>query len=330
MSAPLFSIILPSFNRAGMLRAAVRSVAAQTCRDFELLVMDDGSTDDTPSVAAEFGSDPRIVWTRSAENRGQHVRRNEAIRRAKARFITFLDSDDLYLPERLELFKTAIEKRPSTAFWFSNAYVHRFGRIIGRVFPPCRAIPEGKVPGYYAVGDEHLPYLTTNVAIAAEQFKKVGLFREDLKILEDTELYARMLAAGAEVGVIRQPTSIRRIHEAQITRDYAKDFEESSIALDSGSVPPEIRETLKKKLAIETGTYFLKDLQPAKARAYFERAGYRGANYWATYLPPRFLELPKKLRRAYLEWGGSPLRRDEFDRVETLVRELTTDALRSR
>jgi glycosyltransferase involved in cell wall biosynthesis len=294
---PFFTVILPTFNRAAMAREAIRSVLWQTFEDFELRVVDDGSTDDTPALEAEFASDKRVVWTRAPKNQGQHRCRNLALRAAQGRYVTFLDSDDWYLPERLEAFKRLIEERPAAGFFFSNAYVLREGRVTGRLFDPARPIPQGRVPGWYAVGEEHLPYVTTNLVIRRQAFEQVGYYREDMKILEDTELYARMLGSGLEVASSPECLAVRRLHEGQITRDYEVDYRESLEAFRAGGASEEQAQAYGRRLAAELAVYFLKDLQPARAREFFDRAGRRPAAYWATYVPVPLLAAAKKLRR---------------------------------
>jgi glycosyltransferase involved in cell wall biosynthesis len=266
MAEPLFSVILPTYNRARMAVAAVLSVLGQTESDWELLVVDDGSTDNTLELLGRLPQDPRVRIIARQENRGQHVCRNFAIGESRGKFITFLDSDDLYLPERLATFKMAAQNRPEIGFWFSNAVQRRDGVIIDYLFTPEREIPEGQVPGHYAVGDEYLPYVTTNIAVERGAFDKFGRYREDLKILEDTELYVRMLAGGLKVGVIRQPLSVRTLHAGQITGDYHKDFEEALIALKAGDPAPEVFARKRRKLAIEVATYMFKNVQPDQAR----------------------------------------------------------------
>ncbi len=287
-----------------MLRTALRSVLSQTCQDYECFVLDDGSTDETPAVFEEFRKEKSLSLIRFENNRRQHVRRNYAIRRATGRFISFLDSDDIWLPRRLEVFKHAIEKRPETGFWFSNAYLLRGRRIIGTVFNPSRDLLEGPATGWYAVGDEHIPYLTTNLAVRREIFNQVGFFREDMKILEDTELYARMLASGVLVGAIREPLSIRRLHLAQITMDHVTAYKECLMALEAGKIPPQQKEVERLKLARKTAEYLLKSLRPIEARQFIltelGEAGRRLWVYWATFIPKPLLAWARKMREFYL------------------------------
>jgi glycosyltransferase involved in cell wall biosynthesis len=328
MSSPLFSVILPTYNRAAMLRTAIRSVLAQTFADYECFVIDDGSTDRTPAVFEEFKGERRLRLHRFEDNRRQHVRRNFAITLAHGAFVTFLDSDDLWLPRRLELFAEAIRERPETGFWFSNAYLWRYGRVVGTVFDPERPIPEGRVPGWYAVGDRFLPYLTSNLAVSRGAFERVGRFREDMKILEDTELYARMLASGLTVGVLRMPLAVRRLHEAQITHDYAVDFEESLLALQSGGAPTEEFEAARHRLALEIAAYFVKGLQPQNTHDFLRRhAGHRGSAYWRILLlslaPRALLKAAKDLRAEALALRHHPwFAPKEFERVRRYVEAL--------
>jgi glycosyltransferase involved in cell wall biosynthesis len=306
---PFCAVVMPTYNRARRTAAAVRSVLAQTEGDFELWVVDDGSTDDTRAVLAQF-KDPRLHLVFNNVNQGQHVCRNQAIKASQSPWIAFLDSDDLFLPERLSRLKAAAEARPKTGFWFTNAYVHRYGRIIGLLFNPKRDIPEGKVPGYFAVGDRKLPYVTTTVMLRREAFDKTGFFRRDLRILEDTELYARMLGDGLEVGVLRDPLAVRFLHEGQITRDYWRDYMEALEALHSGNPPPQVEAQAKRDLALEVAEYLWRALKPKEAREFLLKelgASARKTNLFRrTYLPFSILKLGRSSRELYLRARHHP------------------------
>lgn len=309
-----------------MLRSAIRSVLWQSCRDFECFVLDDGSSDETSKVFAEFSSLERFRWHRFDKNQGQHFCRNFAIQRAAGRYITFLDSDDLWLPNRLEEFKKAAEFRPEVGFWFSNAYLWRYERVIGPMFSPERVIPEGVVSGYYAVGEKYLPHVTTNVAIKREAFQEAGFFRQDMKILEDTELYARILGKGFPVGVIRKPLAVRRLHEEQITRDYEKDFEESIIALKSGGASKEVELSRREEIVREIALYQIKNLHPQKARGFLKTTASRRDSaycllYLLTFVPISLLRLSRWLRQIYARSRHhSWLTPEEYRKIEILLR----------
>jgi len=110
---PLVSIITPTFNRAHLISRAIRSVQAQTCQNWELWVVDDQSTDDTERVVKSF-NDQRINYLRHETNRGASAARNTGIKASRGKYVAFLDSDDEWIPSKLEsqlaLFQTASTK----------------------------------------------------------------------------------------------------------------------------------------------------------------------------------------------------------------------------
>src|SRR4051812_24472999 len=97
----LVSIIIPTYNRAAYLGAAIASVRAQTFADWELIVVDDGSTDETAAMLDEL-SDPRIRVLRIGHSGSESITRNAGLRLAEGEWVAFLDSDDLWVPEKLE------------------------------------------------------------------------------------------------------------------------------------------------------------------------------------------------------------------------------------
>ena len=109
--SPVVSVVLPVHNRADVLGRAIRSVLDQQFKDFELVVVDDGSTDGSVAAVKSF-DDPRIMLIELAENRGGNAARNAGVRAAKAPLIAFLDSDDTYLPEKLETVVAQFDQQP--------------------------------------------------------------------------------------------------------------------------------------------------------------------------------------------------------------------------
>lgn len=99
---PLVSVIIPTYNRAVLLPRALESVLEQTFEDFEVLVVDDASTDDTPMVMDAYHTDARVRYLRQSENRGVSAARNRGLREARGELIAFLDSDDEWMPHKIE------------------------------------------------------------------------------------------------------------------------------------------------------------------------------------------------------------------------------------
>ena len=152
--------------------------------------------------------DPRFKSLGSQKNQGMNAARNLALAVAQGRFITFLDSDDFWLPERLKEFRQRLEETPEVGFVFSNCYVLRFGLIVGTLFDPNKDIPEGVVPGHYGIGDKYLPYVTTNLAISGKSFKKWGFSKPDSKPRTQNSSRAswrRAAGGGAQAAAGRAP-----------------------------------------------------------------------------------------------------------------------------
>jgi teichuronic acid biosynthesis glycosyltransferase TuaG len=146
MSRPLVSVVMPTYNRRALLEASIDSVLAQILDDFELVIVDDASTDGTAEVLArEARKDPRIRVMRAAVNGGCDAARNLAMSSARGRYLAFLD-DDLFLPERLERAVVRLEAEPGFGAVFS-----RFGFIDAQ----GQALPWS--PGFLSVGESATP-----------------------------------------------------------------------------------------------------------------------------------------------------------------------------
>jgi len=109
---PTVSVIIPAYNRAHLIGRAIKSVLNQAYQDFELIIIDDCSTDNTDEVVREFQKkDNRIIYLKHDQNKGGSAARNTGIKVSKSEYIAFLDSDDEWLPEKLEIQMEAILKQ---------------------------------------------------------------------------------------------------------------------------------------------------------------------------------------------------------------------------
>jgi glycosyltransferase involved in cell wall biosynthesis len=122
MSAPLVSVIIPTYNRAALLCEAVESVLQQTYRNIEIIVIDDGSTDDTTAVMQKYAD--RVRYTRRP-NAGVNAARNLGLKQARGEFVALLDSDDLWATYKIELQVRLMKAFPDVGFTFSNFYIFR-------------------------------------------------------------------------------------------------------------------------------------------------------------------------------------------------------------
>lgn len=119
MTNEKISIIVPTYNREDFILEAVNSVLAQTVTNWELIIVDDGSTDDTYTVLEPLLKDNRIIYQKQ-ENQGQAVARQQALKIAKGSYIAFLDSDNRWLPNRLELGLKALKDNPQASISYGN------------------------------------------------------------------------------------------------------------------------------------------------------------------------------------------------------------------
>lgn len=185
---PIISIIIPTYNRERLIARSVKSVLNQTYQDFEIIIVDDASTDNTRELVAGF-NDERIRYVRHEENKGEAAARNTGIKAARGDYIAYQDSDDEWFPEKLaRQIKLLEDASPEvgviyTGFWKTENH--------GRTYIPFSWVNQKN-------GDIHKELLKGNfigspvVLIKRECFSKVGLFDERLRNLVDWEMWLRI------------------------------------------------------------------------------------------------------------------------------------------
>ena len=186
---PLVSVIIPTYNRAYLLPKAVESVLSQTFKDIELIVIDDASTDYTPELIRRYiekSSIPIFYW-KNKERLGPAASRNIGIKLAKGKFIAFLDSDDWFLPAKLEKQVEFFWKNPSYYLVQTEERWYKQGR---RIFP--KKIHR-KAKGYFFHRAVRLCVVSmSTVMVKKELFKEVGLFDPAFPVCEDYEFWLRV------------------------------------------------------------------------------------------------------------------------------------------
>lgn len=204
-----FSIVIPTYNRGALLRRAIVSCLGQSFPDFELLVVDDGSTDGTEEMVAAIG-DTRVRYIRQ-ENSGAARARNAGAEASTGRYIAFLDSDDEFLPAKLEAFHAAItaatergEPGLDNVVWYSPLYFHR--GVGNQAVKPDRGIEPGERVGDYLFVSGGMMQ-TSTLVIPRDLFLRVG-FNQQLRNLQDLDLCLRLEAAGAVFWMIATPLSV--------------------------------------------------------------------------------------------------------------------------
>jgi hypothetical protein len=182
---PAVTVVLPTYQRRDLVRRAVASVLAQTVDDFELIVVDDGSTDGTREALR--GVDSRLVYVRQ-ENAGVSAARNNALRLARGEIVAFLDSDNRWLPDHLETVTAALRRRPEAVLVTTTPSFVVAGRK-----PPAAARLVEPLPRLFAwnwVG------FVTGVAARRRALETAGGFDESFPVGEDGDLWLRMALLG--------------------------------------------------------------------------------------------------------------------------------------
>lgn len=215
MSLPLVTVVMPAYNVAPYLRDAVDSVRAQTCTDWELLIVDDGSTDATATIARECAAlDPRIRVVHQ-ENRGLSGARNTALRLGRGQFFSLLDSDDLWEPGFLESQIDAFARFPETALVSGSA------RLLGGPQHGQAARPE--IAGAPVltleemIGDESAVFIMTTFRRSVVE--AIGPFDTSKRRSEDWDFWLRAVLAGFVFRRNWRPLAWYRVREDSLSRD---------------------------------------------------------------------------------------------------------------
>lgn len=221
----LVSIVIPTYNRLPLLREAIDSVMSQDCEAWELLVVDDGSTDQTEAFISAL-SDPRIRWV-GLDHEGNVARvRNAGIHSAHGKYIAFLDSDDVWLQSKLR--KQIDEMHRENARWSYTAYA--------LIDEQRRQISSHAGTWKPLAGDIIAQVITTGAAVAISTLmversllETIGNFTEDptINLREDYDLVLR-LATAAAAAVVDEPLVLIRDHVGRTTRGFEDAFERTA------------------------------------------------------------------------------------------------------
>ena len=198
---PYFSVVIPLYNRAHLIQRTLKSVLEQTCQDFEIVIVDDGSSDNPEPVIRELADD-RIRYFRFP-NEGGGGARNRGVDLARGTYVAFLDSDDLFLPKKLEQFKALLTGDPLLIGYS----LMKVDRGVGRYWiRPTRGIRRDEDVGEYLfVSNEFIQ--TSTIVIPRELAAQVR-FDPSLRKGQDLDYCLRLQRAGARFVMIEEPLVI--------------------------------------------------------------------------------------------------------------------------
>ena len=219
---PKISVIIPSYNSGKFLNEAIESVVNQTYKNLEIIIVNDGSIDDTEKIAKEWQEkDKRVRYLKYQSNRGLPAARNTGIKNSQGDYLAFLDADDIWLPSKLE---TQLEKIKETKsdLIFSNWYIwsaksnHKSLAITKKIF--LGSLNQSRLLCLFIRRNLGNP---STALLKKEKLFEVGFFDEELFSSEDYDLWLRFILKGGKISFINQPLIYYRKHSEQMTtNDY--------------------------------------------------------------------------------------------------------------
>ncbi len=203
------SVIIPTYNRAGFLADAVDSVLAQTWNDFEILVVDDGSTDGTRNVAGRYGGQVRYLYK---ENEGPSSARNMGIKEARGVYVAFLDSDDVWEPEKLRIQMDFMGENSEVRLVCTDS------SLMGSTECRERKLRRDFIGNLFPILYSNSFIRTSTVLMAKDCFREIGYFDERYRSAEDYDVWLRV-ARRYPIAYLNQPLVRYRKHEENVSRD---------------------------------------------------------------------------------------------------------------
>jgi glycosyltransferase involved in cell wall biosynthesis len=189
------SVVIPAYNAASYVRGAVESVLRQSHQDFEIVIVDDGSTDNTKQVVEPYLSDPRIRY-RYQENRGLPGARNSGASQSQGEYLAFLDADDFFAPNALQSMLSAFQL--TKAAWLNVGVL--------KISGDSRTVRHPVVPsadlGMTILNDD---FITRSPFYPRHEFFAIGMYDEEIRVREDWDINIRMILAGRPFATVDQP-----------------------------------------------------------------------------------------------------------------------------
>lgn len=223
---PRFSVVVPAHNEAELVPSAIASVLRQTTPDWELVVVDDGSEDQTVAVAGALADRDQRIEVVSTPNRGLSAARNKGIECSSAPYVSFLDSDDLLMPTYLERMGATLDAAPGAGFAYTDAWALdgetrriRRATAMSPWRPPTRP-PSDPAEMMRLLLRDNFVFVSTTVPRAV--LERVGAFDTSLTSAEDYDLWLRILAAGLPAVSPGGVLALKRERPTAMSADHMK------------------------------------------------------------------------------------------------------------
>jgi glycosyltransferase involved in cell wall biosynthesis len=251
MNSPLVSVIIPAYNAARTLETTVQSVYGQSLQDFEIVIVDDGSKDNTLEVAQRIAASDSRIKVVAQSNSGAAAARNAGIKAAMGEYVAFLDADDLWLPQKLERQIALLNSEKDAAAVQTGAYYVNDDLEVLSV-RPC-VIPEDVL--LETLLFRSFPALMSTLLVKRSAFDKIGLLNTKLVILEDWELAIR-LSRFCNLKSIEEPLALYRNYPGNRSRDLSIHIEPGHIILEKLFQDPTLPAHIKQRKALIYSTFY--------------------------------------------------------------------------
>lgn len=322
----MISIIIPAYNAAEFILEAVSSIMRQDCTDYEIIIVDDGSTDSTRDVLNKLIDSKEIKYIHQV-NSGPGAARNRGLEVATKDYVCFLDADDALLPYSISKRVDFMDRHPEVSMVFTDLYrcrtkddtseihlradnfLEKFAEAVISSTPPEYVFDAR----YVSLAFKHNPSIKTpTVMVRRETFDKVGLFDCSLRAAEDVDMWLR-IARRMPIGFIDEPLTYWNNFRSSLTSDAERFFNDTLVfykkEYQAEAINPLERQYLKQKIArllFNFGYHLLEQHRRSEARSLFvESLGHRlmYASAWKclglTLLPQSTLSMLKQLKEMF-------------------------------
>jgi hypothetical protein len=228
---PTFSVVITAYQAADTISEAIASALGQTAPPLEVIVCDDGSTDDLEGAVAPFGEG--IILLRD-QNAGAAAARNRGLARATGEFVAFLDSDDAWLPLYLERLGELASARPDLDLLSSDVFYEADGEIVGRFY---------ELNSFDVTSQRRAILRTCFVGWPASRRSRLvaaGGFDESLRIAYDWDAWARVILSGAKAGLVTDPLVRYRLRPGSLASDIPRSLRERVVFLGRLGAHPDV------------------------------------------------------------------------------------------
>jgi len=233
LKIPRISVIIPAYNNSRYICRAIESVLSQTRTSFEIIVIDDGSTDDTRSALNAYMNKIRYIFQ---QNKGVSSARNHGLGIANGEFVVFLDSDDYFLPEKLANQVAVFEAMPALGMVHSGWYLVNENEEKIKKIEPWHNTPELNIEAWLT----WKPVLPGAMMFRRTYLNRVGGFDTRLRQAEDVDLVLRLALAGCQAVWLRKPTVCYRLHGSNTTQNGLQQVKDLDLVINHFFAHPKV------------------------------------------------------------------------------------------